>query len=262
LAKLSAICETSMWGVVIAGGLATALLVPLLRSRRWKRLARNLYNAHRITYQEAPRWEVVNEDDAEAWREERLSVIAAELGRFGFRGAGLIHNARDDRFHGGERHALTIFIREQGDVHAASRDASGHDILELETEFTDGQVLCTADFPFGARLSDPPEIEIANRPGVSPSDLFREHQERIRARARSSKAQIRPAHSLDDVIASQVRQHALRRNYRLPLAYIADAEFEKIADQLGLSRWGRRVVLEEYRALAANDRPASMGRTP
>jgi hypothetical protein len=173
--------------------------------------------------------------------------------------AGLIHNASADPLHGGEPRPLTIFIREQGDVRAASGQMAGRDTLEFESEFIDGGVVGTGDFPIETRISRPAAIDAIHVAGKSPADLFSKHQERVLERARSSNAAIRPAISLEDVIASQIRQHALWRSCRAPLAYISDAEFERIADSLKLSRWARREVLDEYRAVAARHPPGAGG---
>jgi hypothetical protein len=242
-----------MMGIVVVGVVVTGAVASLALRRRWRRYAHNLHERHRIAWEEPPGWGVV-EEDAEAWREDTVSAIARELSQFGFRRAGLINNASEDRLRGGECLPLTIFVREQGDVHVASHEYGGHDILELETELADGQVLATDNLPSATYLTVPPEFEIVHRPGASPSVLLREHQERVGVRARSSGTSIRPTPSLDDVIASQVRQHALKRRYRASLAFISDAEFEQIADALKLSTWGRREVMKEYRAAVRRHR--------
>ncbi|HXU82164.1 MAG TPA: hypothetical protein VN914_12250 [Polyangia bacterium] len=230
--------------VVGAGmlGLAVGLAVAAGRRRRWRRLGRTLLHNHQALWTRRPDWVHVEGEDLEPWREPVASAIAAELAALGFARIGYIEDAAA----AGEQRLLTVFLRDGGEVHAASSEQGGRDVLEFETELEDGTVLGTINLGGTMLLASPPGIDVAVRPGTDAPALLRAHLERLQGRLASGAA-VRRMSTIADVIASQYRQHEITRTFRMGLGYVSDDEWERIADTLRLSPEARRHARASYR---------------
>jgi hypothetical protein len=249
-------------GAVVVGGLlglAAGLALQAWRRWRWRRLGGALHDRHRAFWTQPVRWVAVEGDDLEPWREPAAAAIAAELQALGFCRAGYLETTHGPPA-GAEQRLLTVSLAAAGDIHVASREQDGRELLELETELTDGRVLTTDNFPGPGLLAPPPAIEVLHRPGATAAALLHEHRQRLQDRlAPSPGVAIISMSSIADVIASQERQQALHRRFRAELDFVSDQEWEPIADTLRLSREARRAVLAAYRSRAASARAEPRG---
>jgi hypothetical protein len=103
--------------------------------------------------------------------------------------------------------------------------------LELETEFSDGNVLLTDNGAGLDALEPPLAIERHAMPGATPlRELFEVHAARIKEIFHTRHGvKPRPLCTVDEWLASQQRQHALVTAYRRRIGWVTDDELEALA---------------------------------
>jgi hypothetical protein len=192
--------------------------VGLLRRAHWRQVASALYAQNIAGWQAQRAWTAVASRDPEPWRATAAETARRALEGLGLSFAGWIQNAT---FPLGAiqptQIGMSIFFGDEGTIWAASYQAADHEVVEFESEFADGSVLSTGNNELAARLALPRSFDVCQQPFDSdPSALLTLHRDRIAARlgARPEVPLVRCA-TLEDVLASQDRQRAVKQPFRL-----------------------------------------------
>jgi hypothetical protein len=252
-----------------AGAIAFVAAIRLARRLQWRQIASALY-AHNVAGWQGQRaWTAVASRDPEPWRAGGADAARRALEGLDFSFAGWIQNAT---FPLGAIHAtqigMTVFFGDEGTIWAASYEASGHEVVEFESEFADGLVLSTGNNELAGRLAWPPSFDVLQQPFDSdPSAFLTLHRERIaaRLRARPEAVLVRCA-TVEDVLLSQERQRAVKRPFRQSVDFMTEEEFGDLARLSRLSRAAAKGIYAEYRRVAREAREArnvpSLGGAP
>lgn len=157
---------------------AIGLLSIIAQRRSWRRKALELYRTHAAIWQSEPRWIAVSSRNCAS------ALVDAEVERLGFAAIGCIQDATDrDSAAPRDERVMRIFLGDGGTIWAASYEMSGHDVLEFETEFSNGFVVGTGNNELTGRLTWPAGFDVTQEPYASTMEfLLEKHRQRIRAR--------------------------------------------------------------------------------
>ena len=250
----------SLWPYL---GAAVAFVAALRLARRshWRQIASALYAQNLAAWQAQRPWSAVASGDPEPWRAAGAEGARRELEGLGFSYVGWIQNAT---FPQGATQptqiGMSVFFGDEGTIWAASYESAGHEVVEFESEFADGFVVSTGNNALAGRLGLPPSFDVLQRPFDSDaSALATLHRERIAARlgARPEVVLVRCV-TLEDVLASQGRQSAVKRPYRHSVDFMTEEEFAHLAKFSRLSPAATKGIYAEYRRVARKAREGGL----
>lgn len=245
----------------LAAAAAVVAAVRYARRLHWRQIASALYAQNTAIWQAQRPWSAVASSDPEPWRAAGAEAARRELEGLGFSFAGWIQSATlPFGAIPSTQINMCVLFGDEGTIWAASYEAAGHEVVEFESEFTDGFVVSTGNNELGGRLGSPPSFDVLQRPFDSDaSALATLHRERIAARleARPEVGLVRCA-TLADVLASQERQSAVKRPYRQSVDFMTEEEFGNLARPSRLSRASTKGIYAEYRRVAREAREAGI----
>ena len=107
-------------------------------------------------------------------------------------------------------------------------------VLDVETEFANGQWVCTGNAEAAAALQSPPGVDSLQLPAGTPLDtVVQAHDTRVaKFLAKNPGVTVRRAEGIEDILRAQNRLHKIKAVFRRSHG-ISKAELEKIAGMKG-----------------------------
>lgn len=232
---------------LIAGSLFIAVLIQLLQPGVNRDAARKIKDNLEATY--APQHEYASvEPEQFPWVDRAFyERTASELEGLGFRRLADMENLTLSRANPQLRTFIRIMTSKDGDVSAGIYDIKIRgwmkglqwiglvpkklSTVDLETEFEDGRFLITHNSPQASVMKAPPQFEVDVHPcGTSADRLLEAHLVRLRKRL-AAEPGARPCviRTLDDALASQKRQEAIKHAHRKGIGWVTREEMDRLA---------------------------------
>jgi hypothetical protein len=238
--------------VLVAIAVATAvLLLWIVRDsrRRQRALLESvgiaLFRGQRAYWSSPPDWQPVGNLVKEAWHAETAKATHDELVAVGFRHLGRIAH-RVPTTPPRILAVLSVFVDESGTVIAAAHAPDTVDVIQMETEFVDGRIVNTRNFPI-SNLSEPPDFSVDVLPlETAAAELLARHRDRVTAALSVTPSQPVVFEAVDDIIATQHRQWAKRREVRLQRGLVTRADVEHAAEWKTLSSRDRDRIYDAF----------------
>jgi hypothetical protein len=104
-------------------------------------------------------------------------------------------------------------------------------VVDFETELSDGTFIATSNAQAAAKITLPSSIDSEHYPYGHPASLLLErHRQRLAARlAASPGVEPRAVTSVNDVLAKEARMHSLKAKHRQEVGWITNSELQQMS---------------------------------